>query len=60
MGEKFFLMKLILISVGQYLLRNRAETNTMPFPHLNGFNNTCSMRLSVLKNIFNTLKDAGE
>ncbi|XP_076459760.1 zinc finger ZZ-type and EF-hand domain-containing protein 1-like isoform X2 [Babylonia areolata] len=42
----------------KYLLRNRAETGTLPFPHLNGFNNTCSMRLSVLRNIFNTLKDA--
>ncbi|KAL8625230.1 hypothetical protein ACOMHN_029988 [Nucella lapillus] len=42
----------------KYLLRNRAETSTLPFPHLNGFNNTCSMRLSVLRNIFNTLKDA--
>ncbi|KAK7112606.1 zinc finger ZZ-type and EF-hand domain-containing protein 1-like isoform X2 [Littorina saxatilis] len=42
----------------KYLLRNRAETSALPFPHLNGFNNTSSMRLSVLRNIFNTLKDA--
>ncbi|XP_060607279.1 zinc finger ZZ-type and EF-hand domain-containing protein 1-like [Ruditapes philippinarum] len=42
----------------KYLLRNRAPSHSLPFPHLNGFNNTSSMRLSVLKNTFNQLKDA--
>ncbi|PVD39043.1 hypothetical protein C0Q70_01670 [Pomacea canaliculata] len=42
----------------RYLLKNRAESSNLPFPHLTGFNNTCCMRLSVLKNVFNTMKDA--
>ncbi|KAL3875978.1 hypothetical protein ACJMK2_033871 [Sinanodonta woodiana] len=42
----------------KYLLRNRAPSFCLPFPHLNGFNNTSSMRLSVLKSILNNLKEA--
>ncbi|XP_071105472.1 zinc finger ZZ-type and EF-hand domain-containing protein 1-like isoform X1 [Haliotis cracherodii] len=44
----------------KYLLRNRAETSSLPFPHLNGFNNTSNMRMSVLKSTFTSLKDAAK
>ncbi|XP_071963026.1 zinc finger ZZ-type and EF-hand domain-containing protein 1-like isoform X2 [Antedon mediterranea] len=33
----------------KYVLKNRAISTNFPFPLLEGFNNTCSMRLSVLK-----------
>ncbi|XP_050394804.1 zinc finger ZZ-type and EF-hand domain-containing protein 1 [Patella vulgata] len=42
----------------KYLLRNRAESRSLPFPCLNGFNNTSSMRQSVLKSTFNHLKNS--
>ncbi|XP_077868975.1 zinc finger ZZ-type and EF-hand domain-containing protein 1-like [Saccoglossus kowalevskii] len=41
----------------KYLLRNRAPSTCLPFPLLDGFNNTSSMRLSVLKNHFKKLRE---
>ncbi|XP_033118980.1 zinc finger ZZ-type and EF-hand domain-containing protein 1-like [Anneissia japonica] len=40
----------------KYVLKNRAVSTNFPFPILEGFNNTCSMRLSVLKNHFDRQK----
>ncbi|XP_041364980.1 zinc finger ZZ-type and EF-hand domain-containing protein 1-like [Gigantopelta aegis] len=42
----------------KYLLRNRAESSALPFPYLNGFNNTSNMRTSVLRSAFTSLKEA--
>ncbi|KAI0221571.1 Zinc finger ZZ-type and EF-hand domain-containing protein 1 [Lamellibrachia satsuma] len=41
----------------QFLLRNRAPSNMLPFPVLNSFNNTMQMRLSALKSHFSQLKE---
>ncbi|XP_012939826.1 zinc finger ZZ-type and EF-hand domain-containing protein 1 [Aplysia californica] len=41
----------------KYLLRNRAESASLPFPFLNTFNNTFIMRSVVLKNLLNAAKD---
>ncbi|KAL5009613.1 hypothetical protein ScPMuIL_011918 [Solemya velum] len=43
-----------------YLLRNRAPSSCLPFPYLNGFNNTADMRISVLKSSFKDLKETVE
>ncbi|XP_070581030.1 zinc finger ZZ-type and EF-hand domain-containing protein 1-like isoform X2 [Ptychodera flava] len=40
-----------------YLLRNRAPSTCLPFPLLDGFNNTSSMRLSVLKTHLRKLRE---
>ncbi|XP_052765956.1 zinc finger ZZ-type and EF-hand domain-containing protein 1-like isoform X1 [Mya arenaria] len=44
----------------KYLVRNRAPSHSLPFPYLNGFNNTASMRLTVLKNTFAQMKEAAK
>ncbi|KAH9489895.1 Zinc finger ZZ-type and EF-hand domain-containing protein 1 [Bulinus truncatus] len=41
----------------KYLLRNRAESSSLPFAYLNSFNNVFTMRLSVLKSMFNATRD---
>ncbi|XP_055877134.1 zinc finger ZZ-type and EF-hand domain-containing protein 1-like isoform X1 [Biomphalaria glabrata] len=41
----------------KYLLRNRAESSSLPFVYLNSFNNVFTMRASVLKHMFNTSKE---
>jgi len=43
----------------QYLLRHRAPSTSLPFPYLNGFHNTTSMRLSVLNDMFTNMKESG-
>ncbi|XP_061181596.1 zinc finger ZZ-type and EF-hand domain-containing protein 1-like [Saccostrea echinata] len=43
----------------KYLIRNRSPSLSLPFPYLNGFNNTASMRNLVLKSIFQQMKDKG-
>ncbi|KAK3090627.1 hypothetical protein FSP39_013259 [Pinctada imbricata] len=42
----------------KYLLRNRSSSMSLPFPYLNGFNNTANMRLSVLKSTFKNIKES--
>jgi len=44
----------------QYLLRNRCPSSNLPFPLLNGFNNTANMRGSVLKHVFKNIKESGK
>lgn len=44
----------------KYLLRNRSPSLSLPFPYLNGFNNTTSMRNSVLKSTFKSLKESAQ
>lgn len=34
---------------GQYLLRNRAPSSTLPYPSLDGFTNIAAMRMVVLE-----------
>ncbi|XP_059146557.1 zinc finger ZZ-type and EF-hand domain-containing protein 1-like isoform X2 [Physella acuta] len=41
----------------KYLLRNRAESTSLPFPYLNSFNNVYIMRSSVLKSLLNATKE---
>ncbi|XP_071131694.1 zinc finger ZZ-type and EF-hand domain-containing protein 1-like [Mytilus edulis] len=43
----------------KYLLRNRCPSSFLPFPLLNGFNNTANMRASVLKHVFKNIKESG-
>ncbi|CAC5406051.1 unnamed protein product [Mytilus coruscus] len=43
----------------KYLLRNRCPSSFLPFPLLNGFNNTANMRGSVLKHVFKNIKESG-
>ncbi|XP_011420402.3 zinc finger ZZ-type and EF-hand domain-containing protein 1 isoform X2 [Magallana gigas] len=43
----------------KYLTRNRSPSLSLPFPYLNGFNNTTSMRNLVLKSVFQQIKDKG-
>ncbi|XP_078317573.1 zinc finger ZZ-type and EF-hand domain-containing protein 1-like isoform X2 [Crassostrea virginica] len=43
----------------KYLIRNRSPSLSLPFPYLNGFNNTASMRNLVLKSIFRQIKEKG-
>ena len=40
-----------------FILRNRAPSTSLPFPILNGFNNTMTMRLTVLNNHLARLKE---
>ena len=54
------LFKITFFFFYQFVLRNRAPSSTVPFPILNGFNNTASMRVSALSNHFNRLKESGK
>ncbi|XP_064597879.1 zinc finger ZZ-type and EF-hand domain-containing protein 1-like [Liolophura sinensis] len=42
----------------KFLLWNRAPSSYLPFPILNGFNNTSNMRLSVLMSIIKSLRES--
>ena len=43
----------------QFLLRNRANSTSLPLPALEGFCNTSEMRLKVLQAHMDALKEKG-